>query len=81
VLSKQVRKLLGKQSKQEIFEDKANELNNLVKHCKEKGWLTRKDWKVNNVEMDKAIQDFFNATVAYSNYMYDQNTALPLDRG
>jgi hypothetical protein len=78
---KRIRKMLGKQSKVEIFEDKLHALEKLMKHCKSNGWNKRKDWTNNNIEMEKAYHEFLSASIMLTEYLYDQNTALPLNPG
>jgi hypothetical protein len=79
-LLKSVTKLLGKQSKKDVFDEKVNNLRKLILLCRANGWRSRKEWKEHHVEMDKAFHEFLSASVAYGEYMYDQNTGFPLNR-
>lgn len=75
-----VNRILGKKDYKKDYEHSEAHLLKAIDVCKERKAFTREQWEENRVEIDKVLKKYMEASVRYAEWLYDQQTAKPLDR-
>jgi len=75
-----VNRILGKKDYKKDYEHSEAHLLKAIAVCKERKAFTREQWEENRVEIDKVLKKYMEASVRYAEWLYDEQTAKPLDR-
>lgn len=75
-----INKLRGIKDYAKEYEDSEARLLLAIQVCKDRKAFTRDEWEENRIEIDKVLKKYMEASVRYAEFLYDDQTAKPLNR-
>ena len=63
--TKKAAKEYSKLTKEQIYLKSLFEIEQIVNHCKKKGWTTKEDWRTNAIPMKEMVTDLIKKTNEY----------------
>jgi len=63
--TKKAAKEYSKLTKEQIYLKSLFEVEQVVNHCKKKGWTTKEDWRTNAIPMKEMVTDLIRKTNEY----------------